>query len=72
MFDRAWFGALRSVLAFAAIYLAADVALNEFAFADGWTITWPLNGVTVALLLMRPRATWIWMLLGRPSVTYRQ
>ena len=57
-------GAFLSVLAFAVIYLAADVALNKFAFADGWTIIWPLNGVTVALLLMRPRSTWLYMLLG--------
>jgi len=64
VFKSDWFGAVRSVLGFAAVYLAADVALNKFAFADGWTIIWPLNGVTVALLLMRPRATWIWMLLG--------
>lgn len=52
------------MLGFAVIYLAADVALNKFAFADGWTIIWPLNGVTVALLLMRPRSTWLYMLLG--------
>jgi diguanylate cyclase (GGDEF)-like protein len=56
--------ALAPVLGFAAIYLAADVALNKFAFADGWTIIWPLNGVTVALLIMRPRRTWPYLLLG--------
>jgi diguanylate cyclase (GGDEF)-like protein len=56
--------AIRSVLAFAVIYMVADVVLNKFAFADGWTIIWPLNGVTVALLLMRPRSTWLYMLLG--------
>jgi len=52
------------VAAFAIIYFVVDVALNMFAFADGWTIIWPLNGVTVALLLMRPRSSWLWMLLG--------
>jgi diguanylate cyclase (GGDEF)-like protein len=52
------------VLAFTVIYWVADVVLNKFAFADGWTIIWPLNGVTVALLLMRPRSTWLYMLLG--------
>jgi diguanylate cyclase (GGDEF)-like protein len=54
----------KTVLSFALIYLAADVALNRFAFSDGWTIVWPLNGVTVALLLMRARSSWLLMLLG--------
>lgn len=40
------------------------MALNRFAFSDAWTIVWPLNGVNVALLLMRPRSAWPWMLLG--------
>lgn len=52
------------VAAFTIIYVVTDVALNVFAFADGWTIIWPLNGVTVALLLMRPRSSWPWMILG--------
>lgn len=59
-----WLRALYSVLGFTLIYLAADVALNEFAFADDWTIIWPLNGVTVALLIMRPRKAWVPLLLG--------
>jgi hypothetical protein len=37
----------KTVLSFALIYLAADVALNRFAFSDGWTIVWPLNGITI-------------------------
>lgn len=40
----------------AVLYALADVAMNQFALKDGWTILWPLNGVTIALLLMRPRA----------------
>ena len=52
------------VLAFAVAYLCIDVALNVFAFDDAWTIVWPLNGVNVALLIMRPRSQWPWMLLG--------
>jgi diguanylate cyclase (GGDEF)-like protein len=59
-----WTRAVRSVTAFACVYCLADVFLNRFAFSDGWTIAWPLNGVTVALLLMRPRAQWLWMMLG--------
>jgi len=61
---RSWTSAAQMVAAFAIIYFVVDVALNMFAFADGWTIIWPLNGVTVALLLMRPRSSWLWMLLG--------
>jgi diguanylate cyclase (GGDEF)-like protein len=56
--------AAQLVAGFTIIYLVADIALNKFAFADGWTIIWPLNGVTVALLLMRPRSSWLWMILG--------
>jgi diguanylate cyclase (GGDEF)-like protein len=52
------------VLGFTLVYFLIDVALNEFAFTNAWTIIWPLNGVTVALLLMRPRSQWPWMLLG--------
>ncbi len=53
-----------TVASFSLIYLAADVLLNTFAFSDGWTIVWPLNGITVALLLMRPRSAWPLMLVG--------
>jgi diguanylate cyclase (GGDEF)-like protein len=49
---------------FALIYLIVDIALNRFAFSDGWTILWPLNGVTVALLIMRPRQAWLLILAG--------
>lgn len=45
-------------------YLAADLALNKFALGDGWEIFWPLNGVTVALLIMRPRSDWPLLLLA--------
>ena len=53
-----------SAIAFALAYFAVDVALNKFAIGDGWTIVWPLNGVTIALLLKRPRSDWLAMLLG--------
>ncbi len=56
--------AARTVLTYAVIYVVAVVALNRFAFSEAWNIIWPLNGVNVALLLMRPRASWVWMLLG--------
>jgi diguanylate cyclase (GGDEF)-like protein len=59
-----WIRGAYTALSYGLIYLAADVALNRFAFSDGWTIVWPLNGVTVALLLMRPRSAWLYMLLG--------
>jgi diguanylate cyclase (GGDEF)-like protein len=59
-----WVRAAKTVLAYTLIYALADVALNTFAFSDAWTTVWPLNGVNVALLLMRPRSQWLWMLLG--------
>jgi len=46
------------------VYLLADSALNRFAFSNGWTILWPLNGVTIALLIRRPRSAWPAILLG--------
>src|SRR5579862_9138857 len=60
----AWSRHLLAVAGFAIAYCAADVALDEFAFSDGWTIVWPLNGINVALLLVLPRKTWWSMLLG--------
>ena len=51
-------------LAFGLIYFVADSLLNRFGFSNGWTILWPLNGVTIALLIMRPRSEWPSMLLG--------
>jgi len=54
----------KMVLAYTVIYMLAVIALNRFAFSDAWSIIWPVNGVNVALLLMRPRSSWVWMLLG--------
>jgi len=54
----------KKVLAITVIYMVAVIALNRFAFSDAWSIIWPLNGVNVALLLMRPRSSWVWMLIG--------
>ena len=48
----------RLALAVAAAYFVADTLLNKFALGDGWAIFWPLNGITIALLIMRPRASW--------------
>jgi len=59
-----WIPAVKTLLTFTLIYWIVDVALNRFAFSNAWTIIWPLNGVNVALLLMRPRASWLWMLVG--------
>ena len=53
-----------TVLVYGLAYLFADSALNSFAFSNGWTILWPLNGVTIALLIMRPCSKWPAMLLG--------
>ena len=56
--------ALLRGLTFALIYVCVDLALNKVGFDAGWTILWPLNGVTVAVLLMRPRREWPSILVG--------
>jgi diguanylate cyclase (GGDEF)-like protein len=55
---------VRLGLLFAIIYAVVDYALNRFGFSNGWTILWPLNGITIALLLMRGRGDWPAILLG--------
>ena len=62
---RSWrFYGLVWTLGLGAAYCLGDLGLNRFAFSDGWSILWPLNGITLALLLMRPRSDWPYMLLG--------
>ena len=61
--DRSKVNATQATIVLGVLYLCADVALNRFAFSDGWTILWPLNGVTIALLLMRRRKEWPVILL---------
>lgn len=56
--------AVRLAAPIAAIYLCADIVLNQFALGDGWQIFWPLNGITIAILLMRPRSDWLLLLLA--------
>ncbi len=55
---------IKSVLALTLAYAVVVIALNRFAFSEAWNIIWPVNGVNIALLLMRPRSRWVWMLLG--------
>ena len=45
-------------LVIAAVYFVADTLLNKFALGDGWAIFWPLNGITIALLIRKPRREW--------------
>ncbi|HEY0339494.1 MAG TPA: diguanylate cyclase, partial [Steroidobacteraceae bacterium] len=52
----------RLALVVAVAYFIADTLLNKIALGDGWAIFWPLNGVTIALLITRPRAQWPVML----------
>lgn len=61
---RTWMESARTALGFALVYFGVDLLLNTYALTDGWTIIWPLNGVTIALMLMRPRREWPVMLLG--------
>ena len=39
-------------------YFCADLVLLKLAIGAGWTIIWPLNGITIALMLPRPRRQW--------------
>ena len=55
---------VRLALPLAVIYLCADTVLNKLALGDGWQIFWPLNGVTIAILIMRPRSNWPLLLLA--------
>ena len=59
-----FFGQAGLVLGLAGAYCCADILLNHFGFSECWTIIWPLNGITIALLLMRPRRLWPAILLG--------
>ncbi len=61
---RPWVRGAKTAFAFGLVYLGVDVLLNNYAISNGWTIIWPLNGVTIALMLMRPRREWPAMLLG--------
>ena len=49
---------VRLALTVAAAYFIADTLMNKIALGDGWEIFWPLNGITIALLIMRPRSSW--------------
>lgn len=46
------------------IYAIVDTLLNRLGFSEGWIIFWPLNGVTVAVLLRRPLRDWAPILTG--------
>lgn len=61
---RRWITAAKLVFGLAAIYYGTDTFLNHFAFSEGWIILWPLNGITIALLLMRKRRDWPAVMLG--------
>ena len=62
--NRSGIGAIQATLVLGVAYLCADILLNRFAFSDGWTILWPLNGVTIALLITRRRKEWPAILLA--------
>ena len=63
-FRRTWLPGVLTALLFGVTYAIVDLALNRLAFASGWTILWPLNGVTIAILLMHPRSEWPAILIG--------
>ncbi len=50
--------ALPGIALLCLLYFIGDHILNGAALGDGWTIMWPLNGITIGLLLTRPRAEW--------------
>jgi diguanylate cyclase (GGDEF)-like protein len=51
-------------LLLAAGYAVLDYAVNKIGFTAGWTILWPLNGLSIAILLILPRSDWLPALLG--------
>jgi diguanylate cyclase (GGDEF)-like protein len=51
-------------LLLAAAYAVFDYAVNKIGFTSGWTILWPLNGLSIAILLILPRSDWPPVLLG--------
>ena len=55
---------IQCIVGLALLYFCADEALNLIDFGPGWTILWPLNGITIALLIMRRRRDWPWMMLA--------
>src|SRR5450755_1706829 len=53
----------RFMLRLGALYFLATMLLGKVALGgDGWQIFWPLNGITIALLIGRPRRDWLIML----------
>jgi diguanylate cyclase (GGDEF)-like protein len=41
------------------LYFGGALALDKFVLGEnGWQIFWPLNGISIALLLMQPRRQW--------------
>jgi diguanylate cyclase (GGDEF)-like protein len=46
------------------VYFTVDFTLNRIGFTEGWTILWPLNGISIGILLMQPRSRWPAILLG--------
>ena len=55
----------RLVLGLAVLYFAATTLLDSAVLSfGGWQIFWPLNGVTIALMIGRPRREWLLLLAG--------
>ena len=46
----------------ALVYTTVDTLLNRYTLGVGWTILWPINGVTIAVMLRLPRRRWPWFL----------
>ncbi len=59
-----WQQQAMSLLCLAAAYMGVDLLFTRFATGAGWTILWPINGVTIALLLRTPRKRWPLLLLA--------
>src|ERR1700691_4304450 len=55
----------RLMLRLAALYFLAIMLFGKVELGgDGWQIFWPLNGITIALLIGRPRRDWLIMLVA--------
>jgi len=61
---------VRRLCLIAATYFLLDLVLNRLVLrAEAWEVFWPLNGISIGLLLMRPRREWLSIVLTTQLAT---